>query len=393
MSINPVFPRRAAVTRGPRDIYPDVSKHRPFYQPSSKKILVLAVLLIPVAWITYLFLTPEKPNLALLNSSKLALETARDAGAVRYSEASFRDAEKLINAGWMEMAHQNGRLAPLRDYYKADSLLLQAIKVATDAAVNTRQFLADLRTTVQTERRDLEDELDSWLQALNGSLAKLSLSRYWSMAELSAKQADRLVTAGEYADAREQMTLSRTWLSKLAESMDKYDDQEAEYLKVWRRWVAETVADSRASGGYAVIIDKVKHSLYLVKAGAVIHTYPCELGYNSGHQKMFSGDGATPEGKYRISAYRPRGSRYYKALNINYPNDTDRKRFSDNKAKGIISQRARIGGLIEIHGHGGQGKDWTEGCVALTDKQMDHLMQYVSNGTPVTIVRRSDLWP
>ncbi len=393
MSINPVFPRRAAVTRGPRDIYPNVPQRRPFFRFSLKRLLILALIAMPVAWVVYLFLTPAEPNLVLHRSAKLALETARTAGAVRYSETLFRDAEKLLNAGWLEMAYQNGRMAPFRDYEKADSLLLQAIKTASEATTTTQKFLGDLRTTVSNERQDLQEELNSWLQALNGSLAKLSLNRYWSMAELAAKQSDRLVNAGEYADAREQMTLSRTWLSKLATSMDEYDDQDAQYLKVWRRWVAETVADSRASGGYAVIVDKSKHKLYLIKAGSVLHTYNCELGYNAGHQKMFSGDGATPEGKYRISAYRPRGSRYYKALNINYPNDTDRKRFSDNKAKGIISQRARIGGLIEIHGHGGQGKDWTEGCVALTNNEMDHLMKYVSNGTPVTIVRRSDQWP
>ncbi|MBK7142859.1 MAG: L,D-transpeptidase [bacterium] len=355
--------------------------------------MVWLLVILPTAWVVYLFLTPAEPNEVLLRSAKLALETARTAGAVRYSESLFRDAEKLINAGWMEMSYQNGRLAPLRDYEKSDSLLMQAIKTASEATTNTQQSLSDLRTTVHNERQDLKDELNSWLQALNGSLAKLSLNRYWSMADLSAKQADRLVVAGEYADAREEMALSRTWLAKLATSMDEYNDQDSQFLKVWRRWVAETVADSRATGGSAIIVDKARHKLFLIKGGAVIHTYNCELGYNAGHQKMFSGDGATPEGKYRISAYRPRGSRYYKALNINYPNDTDRKRFSDNKSKGIISQRARIGGLIEIHGHGGQGKDWTEGCVALTNNEMDHLMKYVANGTPVTIVRRSDQWP
>lgn len=366
---------------------------RPSFHPSPKKILAVVLALVPVVWVVYLFLTPAEPPVTLLSSAKLTLETARNAGALRYSEVAFRNAEELVKAGWMEMARQNGRLAPFRDYSTADSLLMQAIKVASDATTSSQQFLNDLQRVVHNERQDLQEELVSWQQALNGSLARLSLTRYWSMAELAAKQADRMVNLGEYDEARESMSLSRTWLSQLAKSMDQYDDQDSQFLPVWRRWVEETIADSRASGGYAVIIDKGKHRLYLVNAGKVIHTYNCELGYNAGHQKMFSGDGATPEGKYRITAYRPRGSRYYKALNINYPNDYDRKRFADNKAKGIISQRARIGGLIEIHGHGGQGKDWTEGCVALTNKEMDHIMQFVSNGTPVTIVRRSDRWP
>lgn len=361
--------------------------------PSLKKLLIVTACLIPMVWVVYLFLTPPEPPEILLQSAKLALDTADKAGARRYSEGTYRNAEELVEAGWMEMAHQKGRLAPFRNFHKADSLLLLALKTANDATIQTREYVANLRSLIQVERRDLSEELSSWLEALNGSLAKLSLAQYWSSADFSAKQADRLIVAGEYDEARESMGVSRTWLKRLAESMERYDDQDSEFIKVWRRWVAETVADSRATGGTAIIVDKSKHKLYLVRAGKVIHTYGCELGYNAGHQKMFSGDGATPEGKYRVTAYRPRGSRYYKALNINYPNDFDRKRFADNKAKGIISNRARIGGLIEIHGHGGQGKDWTEGCVALTNKEMDHIMQYVNSGTPVTIVRRSDQWP
>lgn len=366
--------------------------HRP-HLPSLKKLLIVTACLIPLVWVVYLFLTPPEPPEVLLQSARLALDTAEKAGARRYSEGIYRDAEGLMKAGWMEMAFQKGRLVPFRNYRKADSLLLVALKTANDATAQTRDYLDNLRTLIQTERKDLADELSSWLEALNGSLAKLSLATYWASADYTAKQADRLFLAGEYEEAHESISLSRTWLKKMAESMERYDDQDAEFINIWRRWVQETLADSRATGGYAIIVDKTAHKLYLVKAGTLVHTYGCELGYNAAHQKMFSGDGATPEGKYRVTAYRPRGSRYYKALNINYPNDADRKRFSENKARGIISQRARIGGLIEIHGHGGQGKDWTEGCVALTNKEMDHIMKFVSSGTPVTIVRRSDRWP
>jgi murein L,D-transpeptidase YafK len=201
------------------------------------------------------------------------------------------------------------------------------------------------------------------------------------------------MTAGEYEEARESMSVAHTWMKRLGESLNRYDNDQAGALNVWRRWVQETLDDSRATGGYAVVVDKSAHKAYLVKAGTPIRTYNCDLGYNSARQKMFAGDGATPEGKYVVSVSKPRGSRYYKALLINYPNEADRKRFSDNKSKGVISQRARVGNLIEIHGNGGRNRDWTEGCVALTDRDMDNIMQFVGVGTPITIVRRSDRWP
>ncbi|KPJ65286.1 MAG: hypothetical protein AMJ89_05265 [candidate division Zixibacteria bacterium SM23_73] len=164
-------------------------------------------------------------------------------------------------------------------------------------------------------------------------------------------------------------------------------------MSIWRRWVQETLAESRIKGTYAIIVDKSMRKTYLVHAGKLMHAYNCELGYNSAHNKLFAGDGATPEGKYQVSAVKSHGSKYYKALLINYPNQMDKKRFEENKRKGIISPNAHIGGFIEIHGEGGKNKDWTDGCVALTNSEMDHIMQYATVGTPVTIIRRSDLWP
>jgi L,D-peptidoglycan transpeptidase YkuD (ErfK/YbiS/YcfS/YnhG family) len=88
-----------------------------------------------------------------------------------------------------------------------------------------------------------------------------------------------------------------------------------------------------------------------------------------------------------------RASKYYRALLLDFPNSADKQRFRENKSKGVISSRAGIGKNIEIHGSGSRNEDWTEGCVALSNADMDHLLRHVGAGTPVTIVRRSDQWP
>ncbi|MBE3139905.1 MAG: L,D-transpeptidase family protein, partial [Thermoplasmata archaeon] len=77
---------------------------------------------------------------------------------------------------------------------------------------------------------------------------------------------------------------------------------------------------------------------------------------------------------------------YYKALLLDYPNDEDKKRFKSEIKHGSLPASAKIGDLIEIHGNGGKGVDWTEGCIALTDKEMDVVFRIVKAGTPVTIV-------
>ena len=63
-----------------------------------------------------------------------------------------------------------------------------------------------------------------------------------------------------------------------------------------------------------------------------------------------------------------------------------RKNSKQRLSKGSLPSSAKIGGLIEIHGNGGKGIDWTEGCIALTDTEMDIVFKTVKVGTPVTIV-------
>jgi murein L,D-transpeptidase YafK len=151
--------------------------------------------------------------------------------------------------------------------------------------------------------------------------------------------------------------------------------------------VEGTIADSRASGGTAIVVSKEQHLLQLYRGGRLVRSYRAEMGYNAVHTKLRAGDGSTPEGRYRITAKKGAGqSTYYKALLLNYPNEEDRQRFERARRAGSVPRGASPGGLIEIHGEGGRGKDWTKGCVALTNGDIDDLFARVGIGTPVTIV-------
>jgi murein L,D-transpeptidase YafK len=79
-------------------------------------------------------------------------------------------------------------------------------------------------------------------------------------------------------------------------------------------------------------------------------------------------------------------TKYYKALLLDYPNEEDKEKFRYEIQHGSLPASAKIGGLIEIHGNGGKGIDWTEGCIALTDREMDVVFKLVKVGTPVTII-------
>ena len=133
------------------------------------------------------------------------------------------------------------------------------------------------------------------------------------------------------------------------------------------------------------LILKKDHLMELLAGGKVIRTYKVALGQGGLAPKEREGDGRTPEGHYVIDA-RYAESHYHKALHVSYPNAEDRKR----AARLGVSP----GGAIMIHGlPNGKGwvgaahrlYDWTLGCIAVTDEEIDEIWNLVPVGTPVEI--------
>jgi murein L,D-transpeptidase YafK len=132
-----------------------------------------------------------------------------------------------------------------------------------------------------------------------------------------------------------------------------------------------------------VLVKKGERRLYLLQDDAVIASYRIALGANPVGRKVFQGDGRTPEGEYFIES-RNAGSNFYRALKISYPSAEDR----------AMARQYRIpsGGLIMIHGQPNAprrghnpAKDWTEGCIAVANHEMDEIWRAVDVGTPVEI--------
>lgn len=134
-----------------------------------------------------------------------------------------------------------------------------------------------------------------------------------------------------------------------------------------------------------IVVEKGKRRLNLFFNDKLIKTYKISLGHNSEGDKEFEGDKKTPEGKYLIIDKNP-NSGYYKNLGISYPNNDDVKQ-AEKLGK-------KPGGEIKIHGLknglGWIGKahlliDWTAGCIALTNNEIDELFEVVKIGTPIEI--------
>lgn len=159
--------------------------------------------------------------------------------------------------------------------------------------------------------------------------------------------------------------------------------------------VQDTIAYTQRTGNCAFVARKLERLLDVYCNGQLAHQFKMDLGFDPISDKTKQGDGATPEGRYHVQAVKDRGQTdFYRALLINYPNARDREEFKAAKQKGLIPKDTSIGGEIEIHGHGGQKYDWTLGCMAVRNDQMDVLFDYITTGkigkgTPVTIVQSS----
>ena len=140
-----------------------------------------------------------------------------------------------------------------------------------------------------------------------------------------------------------------------------------------------------------VIVNKSKYNLEVYYRRRIIRSYKAVFGPKPLENKVMEGDRRTPEGWFTIKNKNP-NSRYDKFMGITYPNDSDVARFNLLKAKGTLPKTAHIGGDVGIHGiwKGAddmidKGVGWTDGCIALKNKDIDELYTLVGVGTRVYI--------
>ncbi len=130
-----------------------------------------------------------------------------------------------------------------------------------------------------------------------------------------------------------------------------------------------------------ILIDKSDREMFLLHGGKVLKSYKVDLGFAPVGHKEFEGDGRTPEGVYRINRRNP-NSAFHLSIGISYPNDQDRA-----KARAMGKSP---GGNIFIHGgpklRRNKGKkDWTAGCISVSNKEIEVIYAMVQDGTPILI--------
>ena len=132
-----------------------------------------------------------------------------------------------------------------------------------------------------------------------------------------------------------------------------------------------------------IVVKKGERRMYLVSGKTVLKSYDVGLGSQPIGAKAFEGDGRTPEGLYFIDRKNPRSS-YHLSVGISYPSSEDITR--------AAMMGLRPGGDIMIHGRGPEGRklveqrrDWTAGCIAVSDEEIEEIFAMLQPGVPIFI--------
>lgn len=149
----------------------------------------------------------------------------------------------------------------------------------------------------------------------------------------------------------------------------------------------------------SIIVHKNARRLAISSDGVPVKEYRVALGSCPERHKLREGDGRTPEGAYYVCVKNP-DSKFHRALGLSYPNDADadaalaariitardhRAILGASRRMAPPPWRTPLGGEIMIHGGGSHRGDWTQGCIALDDADIEELFSAVPLGTPVRI--------
>lgn len=172
---------------------------------------------------------------------------------------------------------------------------------------------------------------------------------------------------------------------QLKELEERFSDPRL--LKTWRQLCDRALERSIQTTRPVLVIDKYRRRALLLRKGITERRFVVDLGWNGLNKKRSQGDGATPEGEYVITKKKAgEHTRFHLALLLSYPNDDDRETFQRAVRRGELPRDSLIGSMIEIHGAGGRGQDWTDGCIALSNRGIELLYREAYVGMPVFIV-------
>jgi murein L,D-transpeptidase YafK len=352
-----------------------------------RKILIFAPLSILIVTISILFITKERPPVEEIKIARQKLTEAKIANAQSYSKKLFYSASAAYDSAMHYWSIENEKFYLFRKYDKVKFFALKSAKYATSSTNQADNNSKNIKKEVEDKIKRTQRKIDIFQANFDKMPQVDDVRKQYNKGKILFGEAKLAFQKSDYINAQQKVDVASKLIEK---SFNHANNILVNYFgnyPKWQQWVNSTINQSRINDSYCIIIDKFSRECLLYYKGVLKEKFEIDLGKNWIGTKNHQGDYTTPEGKYKVVDKKNNGrTQYYKALLINYPNDEDKARFAQNKKNGSIPARKRIGDLIEIHGDGGKGADWTQGCVALANQDIDRLFSRCPVGTSVTIV-------
>lgn len=351
-------------------------------------ILLLSGITLLISLTVFLLFWPiPPPPVSEMKYARETLIMARRNNADIYSQDYYREALNYYDSAMANWRDENKRFIYKRNYDKVVTYAGLSSKKALLASEISLNNSANLSMKLVLDLKEIDDLIGMLNDRFYNYPLKSEIRNNISTGKMLAAEARVAFNEKKYMVADEAVRKSK---HLLASSYDYADTHLRDYFKSypqWKEWIDSTIAVSSENKEYSVIIDKFSHRFIIYLDGEKISEFKAELSENWIGDKRRRGDKKTPEGMYRIiKIIEDDSTGYHKALLLDYPNAEDTVNFRHEIRMGTLSPSSMIGEKIEIHGEGGRGADWTSGCIALRNRDIDSVFKYVGIGTPVTIV-------
>jgi hypothetical protein len=346
--------------------------------------LVLVVTSILGSFLLYKYFTNKAP-VEDLTLARVTLADVKKQLVGEFSNEEYNKAQGLYNKAMEDWQLQNEKFFVFRDYTNTRDLAFRSVTAALKAKVEGGAFKEKITQNLVNEllkTGNLIETFEKYYKCL--PLQKTILNQY-SSGKMKYFEAVHHSEKGEIKKALSIVLQAKESLLK-ADRSAFFNLQE--FYNGYPEWKKNyELAYSLSKKQTVILVNKMEGICTVLKSGKEYKTYTAEFGKNWMGDKMKSGDDSTPEGVYKVLE-KKQGvkTKYYKALLLNYPNKADEVRFERLKRTGVIGKNDKIGGLIEIHGGGERGINWTNGCVALSNESMDAVYAKCSINTPVIII-------